>query len=99
MLVPATMVPIDDPKFAAITINSAFKNLLDKIPLIEKISFGTLFTSSTVGFLIEASTKPANHPQAKNGFNEVNGAAIKAVNMLKGCPNEIAVNKAAKTEL
>ena len=63
------------------------------------MSSGILFTSSTVGFFKLASTKPANHPQARTGLIEVKGAATKAVNTLSGCGRHKAVKTAAKTEL
>ena len=47
--------------------------------------------SLTTGVLSFASTYPATHPAAIAGFNDVIGAATKAVNQVSGCALAIIV--------
>ena len=68
-----------------------------KKPFSEQISLEMLLMSCTTGFFIVASTRPVSHPQAISGFKVVNGAATNEVRILKGCPKDKAVNKAAST--
>ena len=85
------------PILAIITINKTLRNRFLKKPFIVKISLEMLLISCTTGFLIVASTRPVTQPQAISGFNVVNGAATNEVKILKGCPKDKAVNKAAST--
>ena len=60
------------------------RNRLRKKPFTLKISLEILLTSSTFGFRIWASIKPANQPQASIGFSDEIGATTNAVITLNG---------------
>lgn len=94
---PTMKEPMELPILAIITINKTLRKRFVRKPFTVNISLGILLISSTTGFLIVASTSPVSQPQAINGFKVVNGAATNEVKILKGCPKDKAVNKAAKT--
>ena len=76
---PPIHVPIELPRFANITTSNTLVTLFLQNPFKLNISSERFSKSSTLGFLIRASTIPANQPAAKNGFNDVIGAAKNAV--------------------
>ena len=81
---PPTSVPIVLPTFANMTTSKTFVTLFFQNPLKLNTSSASVSKSLTLGFLIKASTNPANQPAASNGFKEEMGATTKAVKMDNG---------------
>src|SRR5690625_1440000 len=79
-----------------ITTSRILVTLLCQNPFTLCTSSDKLSKSLTYGFFKYACTIPANQPDANNGFNDVNGAAIKAVIIASGWAHAIAAPSADK---
>src|SRR5690625_3381963 len=79
-----------------ITTSRILVTLLCQNPFTLCTSSDKLSKSLTYGFLKYACTNPANQPAASNGFNDVNGAATKAVIIARGCAQATAAPIPAK---
>ena len=94
----AITVPIVEPMFAKATtikiLVTLFFGRADSL-----LIWGNSSKSETLGDLILSSTRPANHPAAKAGCKEVNGAAKNAVKIDKGWALARAAPKADKVPL
>ena len=92
--IPEISVPIVENRFANITTSKVLVTRFFQNPFRSAVSILKSSKSLTLGFLIEASTIPANHPEASKGFNDVIGAAIKAVRTDNGWPSAHITPKA-----
>ena len=93
---PEINVPILEKTLANTTINKILVTLFFQNPFNVFVSSPRFSKSLTFGFLIIASTIPANQPAANNGLSDVIGAITKAVRILSGWPNANRVPKALK---
>ena len=76
---PEMKVPIVEKTLAKITTRRILVTPFFQNPFIVLVSSERSSKSLTLGFLIIASTMPANQPAAIRGLSEVIGAAMKAV--------------------
>ena len=82
--IPDMNVPIEEKRFANTTTRSVLVTLFFQNPFRLAVSSAISSKSFTFGFLMLASTIPANHPDASKGFRDVSGAMTKTVTMDKG---------------
>lgn len=73
----AMKVPSELPRLAKMTTSRIFVTGLVQKPFTVEVASGRFSKSATVGFLMQACTKPATQPAAIIGFRLVRGAAKK----------------------
>ena len=94
--IPDMKVPIVENRLANNTIIKVRVTLFFQNPLNVEVSSAKSSKSFTFGFLIDASTIPANQPDASRGFKDVIGAITKAVRIDSGWPRHNKTPKADK---
>ena len=77
-------VAIDENRLVNKTSSKVRVTLFFQKPFSDEVSSAKSSKSFTFGFLIDASTIPANQPEASSGFNEVIGDMMKAVSIDRG---------------
>ena len=92
--IPDMNVPIEEKRFANTTTKSVLVTRFFQKPFRLAVSSAISSKSFTFGFLMLASTMPANQPDASKGFKDVSGAMTKAVMTDRGWPRAHRTPKA-----